>query len=106
MNTTYETYRKECQAAGALGHLSRLISDQRPDLDIRLSYIRMDNDAMKEFTDFQRKAFGFLSGDEYVLIRLREKYDGEYHLLYVINVTGNSVLSIAAETMDLLSRKF
>lgn len=98
-------YGKPRQAAAALDHISRILKAEKPLDDVTLEYVRM-GDPRKEFTDYEIDRFHLLFGDEYVLIRIREKYDGEYHLIYVINVSALSVLALAAETMDLISRKF
>lgn len=98
-------YDKPRRAATALDHISRILKAEKPQDDVTLEYIRM-GDPRKEFTDYEINRFHLFSGDEYVLIRVLEKYDGEYHLMYAINVSALSVLALTAETMDLLSRKF
>ena len=97
---------KHEQANRALSHLFFIMKDLKPKDDITLKYAMLDESSLKEFSAWDIERFHLLPRDEYVFIRKREEYDGQYHLLYVINVGALSVLAIAAETMDLLSRKF
>lgn len=95
---------KHAQAVTALGHIARLMKELRPDKELIINYVQMDEDALKLYSDWYIQRFHLMTGDEYVTINMHD--GGSWPLLYVINVTGNNVLAIAAETMDLLSRKF
>lgn len=105
MNTT-TVYEKHEQATAALAHVAGILKAEKPNDDVTIEYLRMDDIHLREISDWDIQRFHLIARDEYVLIRKREEYDGQYHLLYVINVSALSVLAIAAETMDLLSRKF
>ena len=52
------------------------------------------------FSDWDRQYHGIIDGEEYFFV-----YDNN-HLLYVINVTGDSTLTAMSELMELLARKF
>lgn len=105
MNAT-PAYDKPAMAAEALSHIAEILKSQRPKEDVMIEYVMMDDNRIRDFSDFDIQRFGLLSRDEYVLIHKLEEYDGQYHLLYSMNVSALSVLAIAAETMDLISRKF
>ena len=93
---------KSQQVDEILLHITGIMKDVRPDLYLNISYMRENEQSIKRFSDWTQQRLGILTGEEYVYIRI----ETEDNLLYAINVTGNSVLTIAAETMDLLSRKF
>ncbi len=103
MNTVYD---KHARATEALSHVAEILKAEQPSKDITIEYIRLDDVSIKAFSDWDIQRFHLIKCDEYVLIRIREEYDGQYHLLYSIDVSALSVLALAAETMDLISRKF
>ena len=103
---TMPVYDKHAQATEALSHVADILKAQRPKDDITIEYALMDDIRIRDFSDWDIQRFHLIKRDEYVLIRKREEYDGQYHLLYSIDVSALSVLAIAAETMDLISRKF
>ena len=99
----FKTEKHE-QATKALNHIRWMLRDLRPELDLEITYTTLDEEDMQEYSAWYIQRFGLLAGEEYVMIRKNES--GSWNLLYTINVTGTAVLAIAAETMDLISRKF
>lgn len=57
------------------------------------------------FTDFQRRYHGLLPGEE-VFIIWDEVDINAPDLLYVVNVTGDSILTAGCELMTLVAKKF
>lgn len=69
--------------------------------DILVTFYRADTESeLAKFTDFQKRYYGIRTGEEYFLI-----YEKGHQLLYVVNVTADSLLTAASELLDLASRK-
>lgn len=68
--------------------------------DIRIRYSLVDADNISKYSDWQRRYYGIVIGDEYFMIADHEG------LLYMVNVTGDSLMTAAGELMDLAARKF
>ena len=82
--------------------ISILLNVVRPDKDIRIEYVRTTEENIKDFSDWDVERFGILTGEELILIFDKT----ENHLLYVVNVTGDSVLTAMSELMNLIAKKF
>ena len=76
--------------------------------DIAITYCEMDAESLADFTDWQCQRNKLFIGHEYFMIwEVPDPYDIEpFHLLYAVNVSADSVLTAAAELMDLVSKKF
>lgn len=74
----------------------------RPEKSWEIKYIRLKLPA-EVFDEWTITYHGLIANEEYILI-----YDDEQmnHLLYAINVTGDSVLCALSELMQLLVNKF
>lgn len=72
----------------------------RPNSTFYIRYIRMTEERLQEFSDWDMKRFHFHVRDEYITVS-----NGEEHLLYCLNVSGNSVMQSIAELTDLLAGK-
>lgn len=70
----------------------------------KIEYHKLDENLMSTFSDWSRKYHGLLSGEECFFIY--EPYDDGLELLYVVNVTGDSLLTAASELMHLVAKKF
>ena len=71
--------------------------------DIDVTYLKPDEAAMADFSDFQIRYYGLCPINEYFLIW---ETDPDRSLLYVVNVTHDSELTAAQEAIDLIARKF
>lgn len=97
--------KKHMETVTALGHINSLMKDLKPEIHLIVAYIpSMDEETMKQYGEWYTQKFQFVTGNEYVVIHKQE--GDEWPPLYAINVTGNSVQYIAAETMTLLAKKF
>lgn len=76
--------------------------------DIAVTFSRLTNETIEEFSAWDRKRFVLLPGDEYFFIweTCRPDVPDPDGLLYVVNVTADSLLTAASELMNLASRKF
>lgn len=68
---------------------------------ITITFEQMTDEMMEELSAWVRGKFRLIiRGDEYFLIRQGKT------LLYVVNVTADSMLTAARELMDMIGRKF
>lgn len=76
--------------------------------DIAITYDRLTNESIAEFTDFQRRYHSLNTGEEYFFVWETPNPDDvdPRALLYCVIVTGDSLLTAAGELMELVSRKF
>lgn len=72
---------------------------------IAITYTRLDDENISQFSDFQRRYYGLLTGEEYFII-WDERGAGKPDLLYAVNVTGDSILTAGGELMTLVAKKF
>lgn len=88
----------------ALGRISDILinENEKKGLNWDLTYRKETEETISKLTDWERHYHSILPGGEYIYAREVETGD----LLYVINVTGDSVLTALSELMDLLARKF
>lgn len=91
---------KRYQMARALKRVEQLLEDLGIG-PLRLLYAEIDEaTARGAFTEYERERFRILPGDEIVTVT------GQDGLLYVVHVTGDSVLTAVAEVVELLANKF
>lgn len=96
----------------SLNHISieaeKLIRSFGRRKDILVTFCRLTNEIIDEFSAWDRKRFSLMSGEEcfFVWENSRPDVADPYGLLYVVNVTGDSVLTAASELMNLVARKF
>ena len=76
--------------------------------DIAITYCEMDAESLADFTDWQCQKNKLFIGHEYFLIwEVPDPHAIDpFHLLYAVNVSGDSVLTAVAELMNLVCRKF
>ena len=76
--------------------------------DISVTFCRMTDESINEFSAWNQKRVHLLAGDEYFFVWENRRPDvPEYNgLLYVIDVTADSLLTAASEFMDLAYKKF
>lgn len=68
---------------------------------ITITYDILSPEVAARYSEWTRQRLLLLSGEEYFFISRPD--DG---LLYVVNVTGDSILTATHELMDLIARKF
>lgn len=91
---------KRYQMARALKRVEQLLGDLGIG-PLRLLYMEVDEaTAHGAFTEYERERFRILPGDEIVTVT------GQDGLLYVVHVTGDSVLTAVSEVMELVAKKF
>ena len=85
-----------------------LLKLTRPDRDIAITWSKVSADSIGQFTEWQRQRCGILTGDEYFFVwdRSPDWDTDDPELLYAVCVTADSVLTAAAELMNLIARKF
>ena len=76
--------------------------------DIAVTYDRLSEESLAEFTDFQRRYHGLHTGEEAFLVWETPDPDSvdPRRLLYVVYVTADSYMTAAGELVELVSRKF
>lgn len=67
---------------------------------VAITFEKMTKWTLQEFSVWEREKFRLTSGEEYFYI-----YRGPA-LLYVVNVTGDNVLTAANELLALIAKKF
>ena len=97
---------KQLQINACLRNVRSIMDTVRPDKPLRIEYWKISEDpavgvSIHNFTDWERKYFGIGNGGEYFFI-----WEDEEYLLYVVDVTGDSVLTALSELMNLIGRKF
>lgn len=104
MYTLESTDEKTVMMTKLLTHVSAIMDEVRKDKPLLIVYGREDNETVAEcYTEWQRKYFHILPGEEYVTVWEDE---GCGDLLYAVNVTGDSYLTALNQLFDLLHRKF
>ena len=76
--------------------------------DIAVTFSQLTDEIIAEFSAWDRKRFNLLAGDEYFFVWETSRPDvpDPNGLLYVVDVTADSLLTAASELMNLASRKF
>ena len=72
--------------------------------DIVITFRKVDKSYLEEFSDWSRQYHGIRTGEECFFVW--EPVENGHGLLYVVQVTGDSLLTAAGELMDLVSKKF
>ena len=76
--------------------------------DIEIAFYKVDDEVLEAFSEYERTKHHMLAGEEmFFIFEVRDPYAIDpQHLLYTKCVTADSVLTAAAELMDLVSKKF
>ena len=96
------------QMANVARSAMHLLRIARPERDIRIEYHRADDEINESLTPWQREKFHLWMNDEYFMV-WDDVPDWDApgpDLLYVVNVSADSLLTAAAELFELLHRKF
>lgn len=92
--------QKAEQMQEALRKVMDICEITRPGKNGRLFYVRMTEDELEDFSDWDVKRFSLRSGDEYIFVA-----EDNGHILYALNVSGDSVMQSIAELTNLLAGK-
>lgn len=82
------------------GRIENMIFHYGRRQDITVRYTKIGDGNIYRYNDFQRRYHGILTGNEYFMI------EEPGALLYAVNVTGDSLMTAAAELMALVGKKF
>ncbi len=76
--------------------------------DIAVTFCKLDKESIAEFNSWDRQRFSLIPGEEcfFVWEKSRPNVPDHNRLLYVVCVTGDSILTAASEIMNLVCRKF
>lgn len=76
--------------------------------DISVTFSRLTDESITEFSDWNRNRFHLHAGEEFFFVWETSRPDVAdiYGLLYAVNVTADSLLTAASELMNLVARKF
>ena len=74
--------------------------------DIIIKYQKLTKESIAEFSDWDRKRFSLIPGDECFFVYEVNPDSEKDSLLYVVFVTGDSLLTAAKELMELVANKF
>ena len=88
------------QIEAAIKKVVEITKITRPQADTQITYLRITEDNIDDFSDWDRQRFGIHVGDERILVGKR----GE-GTMYALNVSGDSVMQSIAELTDLLAGK-
>ena len=72
--------------------------------DIIITFRKVDESYLEEFSDWSRQYHGIRTGEECFFVW--EPVENGHGLLYVVQVTGDSLLTAAGELMKLVANKF
>jgi len=74
--------------------------------DILIKYQKLTKESIAELSDWDRKRFSLIPGEECFFVYEVNMKNAKSNLLYVVFVTGDSLLMAAEELMDLVAHKF
>lgn len=68
-----------------------------------ISYVKMTEEALDTFSDWDKQRFGILRSEEYFIIRRCNRDD---ELLYFVDITADSLFTAMKELTDKIAKKF
>ena len=80
----------------------RIMIAANPEVLFPVQYHKADDLLMKIISEYDRSRLHIRSGEEYFFVYDNKDPD---HVLYAVNVTGDSVLTAASELMSLIAKK-
>ena len=88
--------------------IEKLIRSNGRRKDIAVTFSPLNDENIQEFSAWDRKRFALRTGEEYFFVWETNRPDiaDPNGLLYVVIVTGDSLLTAASELMSLASQKF
>ena len=89
-----------------LVHVNQMLRRIHPDRGLAVNFLKMTDDDLRSFSDWDRKRFGLHTGMECFIILEWERAATKSHILYVIDVSADSELTAMDELFHLLSYKF
>lgn len=89
-----------------LVHVNQMLRRIHPDRGLVVSYIKMADEDLKSFSDWDRKRFRLHTELEYFIVVEWEPAATKACVLYVVDVSADSELTAMDELFHLLSYKF
>ncbi len=83
----------------ALVKVSEILNIIRPN-DWAVKYIKVEDVNSLGLSEYQKSYYGIVSGEEYFMVYISNQ------LRYVVNVTGDNVMTSLQELIDVLAKKF
>jgi len=96
---------KHAEINQCINYVQGILNTIRPKKKWRIYYDKMNPENICQYTEWQRQYHGIRTGDEYIFIREDDEH-GDFHLLYVVNVSAESTLFAMSNLMKLLADKF
>lgn len=84
----------------AIKKVLEIVNITSPEIPANIVYLRLNEDNIEYFSDWDRQRFGLHIGDERIMVGKAKE-----GILYSINVSGDSVMQSIAELTDLLAGK-
>lgn len=92
--------QKTEQMDEAIKKVLEIVKITSPEIPANIVYLRLNEDNIEYFSDWDRQRFGLHIGDERIMVGKAKE-----GILYSINVSGDSVMQSIAELTDLLAGK-
>ena len=100
----FKKLNREERMAELLGHVNVILNRIHPDYLFYVEYIRINEENIKCFSDWDRQRFALHTGEECFVVK--EGNETFSHNLYVVNVSADSEMTALDELFQLLGRKF
>lgn len=100
-----ELIRKE-RMDEMLVHVNQMLRRIHPDRGLAVNFLKMTDDDLQSFSDWDRKRFGLYTGMECFIVTEWEPEATKACVLYVVDISADSELTAMDELFHLLSYKF
>lgn len=89
-----------------LVHVNQMLRRIHPDRGLAVNFLKITDDDLQSFSDWDRKRFGLYTGMECFIIMEWERASTRSRILYVVDISADSELTAMNELFHLLSYKF
>ena len=89
-----------------LVHVNQMLRRIHPNRGLVVNYLKMTDNDLESFSDWDRKRFVLHTGLEYFIVTEWEPGATRAYVLYVVDVSADSELTAMDELFHLLSHKF
>ena len=97
---------REEQLSDIANRINDLVTDYGRRKDIAIIYSKLNKENLDKFSAFDRERFTLIVGEECFFVCEVNMRTAKSNLLYVVAVTGDSLLTAAEELMRLVANKF
>lgn len=101
-----KTMTREEQLSDIATRINDLVTDYGRRKDIAIIYSKLNKKNLDKFSTWDRERFTLIAGEECFFVYEINMRTVKSNLLYVVAVTGDSLLTAAEELMDLVAKKF